>query len=305
MRVLITGVSGYVGAALVPRMRRDGHELRGFARSAERVAGAGIELDDLVLGDAVTGAGLARALDGVEVAYYMIPSMEGPAGGAFPGQERRAAAAFAGAARAAGVRRVVYLGGLVPRDGHASRHLASRLAVEEMLLAAAPESIALRASIVIGARLRSFRFLVRLVERLPVLALPAWRHNRTQPIDGRDVLEYLVRSATAPAQLSGRSWDIAGPEIVTYEHLIERIADGMLVRRPRIGLGVTMTPVAAVVAAAIAGEDPALITPLMEGLESDLLPRDDDAPEAFGVRLHSFDSAVQRALREWEDREEV
>jgi hypothetical protein len=108
-----------------------------------------------------------------------------------------------------------------------------------------------------------------------------------------------------PAELSGRSWDIAGPEVVTYEHLIERIAEGMLVRRPRVGLGVTMTPVASVVAAAIAGEDPALITPLMEGLESDLLPRNGDAPEAFGVRLHSFDSAVERALREWEDIEEV
>jgi uncharacterized protein YbjT (DUF2867 family) len=305
MRVLLTGVSGYVGAALVPRLRRDGHELRGFARSLERVAAAGVALDDLVVGDAVTGAGLDGAFDDIEVAYYLIHSMEGAAGGAFPEQERRAAAAFADAARRAGVRRIVYLGGLVPQDGHSSRHLASRLAVEEALLAAAPESIALRASIVVGARSRSFRFLVRLVERLPVLALPAWRHNRTQPIDGRDVLEYLARSATVPAELSGRSWDIAGPEVVTYEHLIERIAEGMLVRRPRVGLGVTMTPVASVVAAAIAGEDPALITPLMEGLESDLLPRNGDAPEAFGVRLHSFDSAVERALREWEDIEEV
>src|SRR3954447_26184440 len=130
MRVLLTGVSGYVGAALVPRMRRDGHELRGFARSAERVAAAGVELDELVLGDAVTGAGLDRALDGVEVAYYMIHSMEAPAGAACPAQERRPPAACAGAARAAGVRRVVCLGGLVPGDGHASRHLASRLAVE-------------------------------------------------------------------------------------------------------------------------------------------------------------------------------
>ena len=87
------------------------------------------------------------------------------------------------------MRRVVYLGGLVPQDGVASRHLASRLAVERALLEAADEPIALRASIVIGARSRSFRFLVRLIERLPVLALPDWRTNRTQPIDGRDVLD--------------------------------------------------------------------------------------------------------------------
>jgi uncharacterized protein YbjT (DUF2867 family) len=305
VRVLVTGISGYVGAALVPRLARDGHELRGFARSRERVSAAGVRLDDVVLGDAVTGAGLDRALDGIDVAYYLMHSMEGPAGGAFPEQERRAADAFAAAARAAGVERVVYLGGLVPPGRPASRHLASRLAVEETLLAAAPESIALRASIVIGARSRSFRFLVRLIERLPVLALPAWRSNRTAPIDGRDVLEYLARAATAPAAVAGRSWDVAGPEVVTYAELIERIADAMLVRRPRVGLGFALTPVASVLAAAIAGEDPALITPLMEGLEADLLPRHDDAPAAFGVRLHSFEAAVERALREWEETEEV
>jgi uncharacterized protein YbjT (DUF2867 family) len=305
MRILVTGVSGYVGASLVPRLRRDGHEVRGFARSRERVAAAGVALDDLVLGDAVAGAGLAEALDGVDAAYYLIHSMEGAAGAAFPEQERRAAEAFGTAARNAGVRRIVYLGGLVPAARAASRHLASREAVESALLEAVPEGLALRASIVVGARSRSFRFLVRLIERLPVLALPAWRVNRTAPIDGRDVIEYLARAATAPAGLTGRSWDIGGPEVMTYEELIRRIADAMMVDRPRVGLGLTMTPVASVVAAAIAGEDPALITPLMEGLEGDLLPRDDAAPEAFGVRLHGFDAAVERALREWEQVEEV
>ena len=303
MRILVTGVSGYVGASLVPALAA--HDVRGFARSRERVAATGVQLDDLVIGDALTGAGLDRAMDGVEVAYYLIHSMEGAAGGAFPEQELRGAERFAAAAAKAGVRRIVYLGGLVPRDGAASRHLASRLAVEEALLGAAPESIALRASIVIGARSRSFRFLVRLIERLPVLALPAWRRNRTRPIDGRDVLAYLVASATAPAALSGRSWDIAGPDTVTYEQLIDRIADSMLVGRPKLGLGLTLTPVASQVAAAIAGEDPALIGPLMEGLEHDLLPRDDAAAGAFGIRLHSFDAAVERALRDWEMTEEV
>jgi uncharacterized protein YbjT (DUF2867 family) len=305
VRILVTGVSGYVGGSLVPRLRRDGHEVRGFARSRERVAAAGVQLDDLVLGDALAGTGLAEALVGAEVAYYLIHSMEGAVGTAFPEQERRAAERFGAAARDAGVRRIVYLGGLVPAGGAASRHLASREAVEDALLGAVPEGVALRASIVIGARSRSFRFLVRLIERLPVLALPAWRANRTAPIDGRDVIEYLARAATAPAGLTGRSWDIGGPEVMTYEELITRIADAMMVDRPRLGLGLSMTPVASVVAAAIAGEDPALITPLMEGLEGDLVPRDDTAAGAFGVKLHGFDAAVERALREWEQIEEV
>ena len=305
MQVLVTGVSGYVGAELVPRLRAEGHAVRGFARSPERVTAAGVELDDVVLGDATTGAGLRRALDGVEVAYYLIHAMEGPAGGAFPEQERRQAERFAAAAARAGVRRVVYLGGLVPAGAATSRHLASRLAVEEMLLASAPESVALRASIVIAARSRSFRFLVRLIERLPVLALPAWRRNRTQPVDGRDMLAFLTRAATLPATATGRSWDVAGPDVVTYEELIRRIADAMLVSRPSIGLDFGLTPVAAALAAAVAGEDPALVEPLMESLEHDLLPRHDDAAVTFGVRLHAFDAAVERALREWERTEEI
>lgn len=306
MRLLVTGVSGYVGAALVPRLQAEGHTVRGFARSPERVAAAGVRLDDVVVGDAISGAGLGRALDGVDAAYYLIHSMEGPANSGFPDQERRAAERFATAARAAGVRRVIYLGGLLPsREGLASRHLASRLAVERALLQAADEPIALRASIVIGARSRSFRFLVRLIERLPVLALPAWRTNRTQPIDGRDMLEFLVRAADAPAELAGRSYDIAGPDVMTYQEMIERIADHLLLERPAIGLGFSLTPVASVVAAAVAQEDAGFIAPLMESLEHDLLPRDDDAAGAFGVRLHSFDAAVERALREWETTEEV
>jgi uncharacterized protein YbjT (DUF2867 family) len=304
MQTLVTGASGYVGAALAPRLSRDGHAVRGFARSAARVEAAGAAFDELVIGDADTGKGLAEAFDGVEVAYYLIHSMEGPAAD-FAAAELRQAERFATAAARAGVRRIVYLGGIVPRDGANSRHLASRLAVEETLLDAAPESVALRASIVVGARSRSFRFLVRLIERLPVLAVPAWRHNRTRPIDGRDVLEFLAAAATLPARRAGRSWDIAGPDAMSYAEMLERIADSMMISRPSLGLGFSLTPVASVIAAAVAGEDVALIGPLMESLEHDLLPRDDTAAAVFGVKLHRFGAAVERALRDLETLEEV
>ena len=301
MRILVTGVSGYVGAAIAPRLAADGHFVRGFARSAERVVAAGARVEELVIGDALTGAGLDRALDGIEVAYYLKQSMAGPTRSDFPQQERRAAERFAAAAHSAGVRRIVYLGGLLPAEATPSRHLASRLAVEHELLVAAPESIGFRASIVIAARSRSFRFLVRLVERLPIMALPAWRENRTQPIDGRDVLAFLLAAADAPPALAGRAWDVAGSDAMSYAELIAGIADAMMIERPTMRLGLTMTPVASVLAASIAGEDLGLVEPLMESLAHDLLPRDMHAAEAFGVRLHGFRAAVERALRELDD----
>ncbi len=306
--ILVTGASGYVGAALIPRLVGDGHRVRAFARSPERLAAAGVRVDDVALGDAVTGDGLDAALDGVEVAYFLIHSMETAAGGGgdgFASRDRRAAELFADAAQRAGVRRVVYLGGLVPDARAASLHLASRLEVEETLLHATPEALALRASIVIGARSRSFRFLVRLVERVPVMPLPSWRDHRTRPIDGRDVLAYLTAAATSERISGPVSLDIAGPDEVSYGELIDRIRDALLVGRPPIRLGFSLTPVASRVAAAIAGEDHALIGPLMEGLDGDLLPRDDRARELLGVRLHRLDAAIERALREWEATEDL
>jgi len=302
MTVLVTGASGYVGAALIPRLQRAGLDVRAFARDPARVAAAGVRDVEVVRGDAVTGDGLDAALDGVDVAYFLIHSMETAAGGGdgFRSRDRRAAEQFARAAQAAGVRRVVYLGGLVPQTGAASAHLASRREVEEALAQAAPQTLALRASIVIGARSRSFRFLVRLVERVPVMPLPAWRSHRTQPIDGRDVLAFLQAGGVSEAVDGHLSLDIAGPDVVTYGELIARIRDALLLGRAPISLGFSLTPVASRVAAAIAGEDHALIGPLMEGLEGDLLPRDDRAAGLLGVRLHRLDAAIERALREWE-----
>jgi len=308
MRVLLTGATGFVGQALLPRLQRAGHDVRAFARTPSRVT-AGIPV---VQGDMVTGAGLAEALDGVQVAYYLVHSMEtgSGAGGAdaFQSRDRQAALAFAEAARAAGTPRVVYLGGLVPRDATASAHLASRLEVEEILLDAAPVSVAFRASIVVGAGSRSFRFLVRLVERMPMLPLPPWRDFRTQPIDIRDVLSYLVEAASSPA-LTGVggpiSLDIAGPDVLTYGEIVERIRDHLLVRRPALRLPISATPAASRVAAVIAGEDHGLIGPLMGGLTTDLLPRNHDVTSLLPIRLHTFDAAVERAMREWEQTEEL
>jgi uncharacterized protein YbjT (DUF2867 family) len=296
VNILVTGSSGYVGSRLVPRLAREGHELRGFGRHASE-SSTGIPV---IEGDAVSGAGLSEALDGIDVAYFLIHSMEPSSDGAFDARERAAAENFAREARAAGVGRVIYFGGLIPAGGPASAHLASRLEVERILAGASACSTAFRASIVIGARSRSFRFLVRLVERLPVLLVPAWRVHRTNPIDERDVVELLARAATSE-QLCGGTFDVGGPDTVSYGELIDRIRDHLLVDRPTIKFArLTATPIASRISSVIAGEQPELIGPLMESLGEDLLVRDNRAAELLGVRLHSLDAAIEHALREWE-----
>jgi uncharacterized protein YbjT (DUF2867 family) len=299
MKVLVTGVTGYVGSRLAVRLLNEAHQVRGLTRRPS----ASVNGVELVAGDAISGSGLQRALTGVQIAYYLIHSMEPSPDGAFVERERRAAENFAHAAQSAGVERIVYLGGLIPEGGPVSDHLASRLEVERILLAASPCSVALRASIVIGAGSRSFRFLVKLVERMPVLAIPGWRSNRTNPVDERDVIEMLARAAAADGAC-GRSIDVGGPDVVSYEQLIQRIRDHMLLARPTVGLGrFTLTPIASRISALIAGERHELIGPLMESLDGDLLVSDNSATELFGVRLHSLDSAIEHALREWEETE--
>jgi uncharacterized protein YbjT (DUF2867 family) len=297
---LVTGATGYVGGRLLRRLVEDGRPVRALARRPELVDDV-----DVVRADLLTGSGLEEALDGCSTAYYLVHSMEAASNGDFAGRDRRMAEAFAGAAARAGVERIVYLGGIVPEHGAKSPHLKSRLEVEGILMSAVPASTALRASIVIGAGSSSFRILVRLVERLRVLPLPRWRGNRTQPIDERDVIEFLVRTPEVP-EAAGRSLDVVGPDVMTYGRMIEQIAEAMGVGRLPLGFKRSLTPPASAVVAAVTGQPLQLVRPLMESLETDLLPRDpEEASRLYGIRPHRFDRALDHALAEWERAEQL
>jgi uncharacterized protein YbjT (DUF2867 family) len=298
---LVTGATGYVGSRLLRRLAQAGRAVRALARRPDAVDP--LEGVEAVRGDLLEGAGLDEALDGCHTAYYLVHSMEPSTNGTrFSDRDRRAAETFGSAAARAGIERIVYLGGIEPSTG-VSSHLRSRLEVERTLLDAVPGSTALRASIVVGAGSASFRVLVRLVERLRVLPLPAWRRNRTQPIAERDVIELLARTPSVAAA-AGRSLDAVGPEVMTYGAMIERIAEAMGVGRLPLGLGRSLTPPASAIVAGVTGQPLELVRPLMESLESDILPRaGHEAAPLYGIRPLAFDRAVERALREWESRE--
>ena len=285
-----------MGGRLIERLRTEDREVRALARDPSRFSPVpGV---DVARGDLLQRESLARALDGCSTAYYLVHSMS-PGVNGFADRDRLAAENFAGAASEAGVERVVYLGGLLPEGGPQSDHLASRLEVERILLEALPRSTALRASIVIGARSSSFQILVRLVSNLRLVPLPSWRVNRTQPIFEGDAIEYLARTPQV-SDAEGRSLDVVGPEVMTYVEMIERIAEAMGVGRMPLPLPATQTPAAAAVVSAVTGLPLDLVRPLMQSLEHDLLPRNDDARLIYGLTPHPFERALDHALRDWE-----
>jgi uncharacterized protein YbjT (DUF2867 family) len=143
---------------------------------------------------------------------------------------------------------------------------------------------------------------VRLIERLPVVPLPPWRRFRTQPIDERDAIAYLAAAAHA-AGVGGQAFDIAGPEVLSYASMIERIAALLLLARPTLRLPLAPGALTSALAARVSGQPNELLAPLMRSLRADLLADDAPAQAAFAVPLHGFDAAVEHALRDWEELE--
>jgi uncharacterized protein YbjT (DUF2867 family) len=299
---LIVGATGYVGSLLTRALVAEGRTVRALSRHPPTLAPpSGVET---LRGDVLNDEGLDAALEGCDVAYYLVHSMEAGSN-SFEARDRQAAGNFVAACRRAGVDRAVYLGGIEP-TGPLSPHMRSRLEVERILMEGLPAATGLRASIIIGAGSPSFRLMVRLIERIPVLPLPPWRERRTQPIAERDVVECLVRTPLIDAT-SGRSIDIVGPDPLTYAEILEGIAAELDIDRPPVKLSVFTAPAFAAVASRIAGSDAELVRALMGSLSADVLPRSERAAqemtELYGFRPLPFVRAVRRALADWEDKE--
>ncbi|MEO3809024.1 SDR family oxidoreductase [Sphaerisporangium sp. B11E5] len=223
-RCLVTGATGYIGGRLVPELLKAGHEVRCMARSAPHLRDqTWRDRVEVAEADATDPVATRAALSGVEAAYYLIHTMG--SGRDFAARDRRAARTFAAAAKEAGVRRIVYLGGLTPGDRpeRMSAHMRSRAEVEHILLASGVPVVALRASVIIGSGSVSFEMLRHLTERLPAMTTPKWVATRTQPIAIRDVLRYLVGALDVPPEVS-RGFDIGGPDVLTYADMMRGYA---------------------------------------------------------------------------------
>ncbi|MFB6426303.1 SDR family oxidoreductase [Streptomyces microflavus] len=225
LRCLVTGATGYIGGRLVPALLEAGHQVRALARTPQKLRDyPWADRVEVVRGDVTDADSLTEAMRDIDVAYYLVHALG--SGSDFEETDRRAARNFGEKARAAGVRRIVYLGGLTPAgvaEKELSPHLRSRAEVGRILLDSGVPTVVLRAAIVIGSGSASFEMLRYLTERLPVMVTPSWVSTRIQPIAVRDVIRYLVGSAILPSEVN-RTFDIGGPDIMTYRDMMQGYA---------------------------------------------------------------------------------
>lgn len=292
--VLVTGATGYVGGRLLALLAEDGLRVRCLARQPGHLVSrvpAGVEV---VQGDVLDPNSLVPALQGVDVAYYLVHSMG--AAGSFEEQDRRAAENFGTAARAARVKRIIYLGGLGEDESDLSAHLRSRHEVGDRLRASGVPVIELRASIIIGSGSVSFEMIRALVERLPVMVMPRWVRVMAQPLAVTDVLAYL-RAAMSLEIAGSVTIEIGGPDRVSYGELMREYAQQRGLRRLMIPVPL-LTP-------RLSSLWLGLVTPLyarvgrklVDSLRHPTVVRDDSAQRMFTIRPIGVREAIAQALR--------
>lgn len=293
MKVLVTGATGYIGGRLLPQLIAQGHEVRCLTRSPKKLAGrfAGVAIFP---GDARDALEQPAAFKGVDVAFYLIHSM-GACGADFQVRDRETARNFALAAKAARVKRIIYLGGLGDPKHELSEHLRSRHEVGDILRKYGPPVTEFRAAIVIGSGSVSFEMIRYLTERLPVMIAPKWVTTRCQPIAVSDVLEYLV-SAIEIERTTGRQYDIGGRDVLSYRDLMLSYARVRELRRLIINVPFFTPRLSSYWIHVVTPVPAGIARPLIDGLRSEVVVQDGAALRDFAIRPIGCEEAIRRAL---------
>lgn len=290
--IAVAGATGYIGGLLAARLREQGRDVRALARRPEgspELAGIGC---DVRTADVLDPGSLGPALEGTDVAYYLVHSMGRGSDGDFAARDRAGAENFAAAAAAAGVRRIVYLGGL----GEGSAHLDSRHATAQALRAGSVPVAYFRAAAVIGAGSESFRTVFHLVRRLPVMVTPKWVTIRTQPIAIDDALAYLAAAADLDAPLD-REIEIGGADVTTYGGMIDELARAMGRRPPlRIVVPVLTPGLSSLWIGLVTPVDAGVARPLIEGLATETIVTDSSGMDLFEIEPMPLTAALRAAL---------
>ena len=290
MRIVVAGASGFVGRRLCPALEQAGHEVIAMTRRPETYRGAGTA----VRADVHDAASLAVALDGAEVAYYLVHSLDDPD---FRTADARGATTFATAAADAGLRRIIYLGGLGDDADDLSSHLLSRREVERLLAGGGVPVTTLRAGIIVGHGGISWEMTRQLVEHLPAMITPRWVRTRTQPIGISDVVRYLVGVLEVPVEGS-RAFDIGGPDVLEYVDMMRRVA--AIQGRTMIVVPVPLlTPrLSSRWLSLVTDVDVQTGRNLIDSMSNEVVVRDDSIRELVPFEPMDYDDSVLQALGE-------
>jgi len=296
VNVLVSGASGFIGSQLIPALLSRGHYVVCMTRDPAKVTRKFPRTVHVVEADALRPETLERLFVGIDVAYYLIHSL-GAGEGVFREADRLAARSFAQAAKRAGVQRVIYLGGLGDANNtKLSVHLASRQESGEELRAWGPPVTEFRSAVVIGAGSLSFEMIRYLTERLPIMICPRWVTTRIQPIAVADVVRYLVQAVDVP-ESAGKTIDIGSPSIETYRSMMLKYAAARRLQRLLLQVPVLTPRLSSYWVDLVTPIDSAISRPLIEGLRSEVVCRNDLAQRLF-PKIHPmpFEQALQRAL---------
>ena len=291
LTVLVTGATGFIGQRLVPELIEAGHTVRAMTRRPEEYAGPG----DPVGGDVHDPGTLGPALDGVDVAIYLVHSLDDDD---FERKDAEAARCFGLAAAAAGVRQIVYMGGLGAEGEDLSPHLRSRREVETLLGESGVPVTVLRAAIVVGAGGISWELTRQLVKNLPAMVVPKWVSTRTQPIALADVIRYLV-GVTGNDEALGRVFDVGGPEVLTYLEMLQvaaEVRDGK--RKPIVQVPVLTPKLSSRWLALVTDVDLTTARNLIDSMGTEVVVQDDSIREVVPFEPTPYAEAVRVALEE-------